>query len=563
MIEIFTVIQQLAVYLVVAYLLCKTSALKPLAGFNLLINHKLVIFVIFAAFAIIGTHISLPRDAALLDASVVGIMVAGLAGGLLPGLGVGLVTGLYQLQFHAHASTQIALLFFVFALIHGAISGETYRYLGRHSEAEKLFSPTVTLVTVFLGQLLQLVVFFMVLHEGPNSLGGTDVQIGSMLLINSVAAALFMMMLRDQRIMQDKVGAIFSAKALNIAERSLGILSHGFHAESAQKLAEIIYEETGVSAVGISDCDKILAFVGIGEDHHLPGVKIISPQTLGAIRENRVIYADAAREKVSCALSKDCPLGSALVVPLRADNEVVGTIKLYETRNKLFLNLNKALGEGIANLLSEQLLHDRYESQKNLLVKSELKLIQAQVNPHFLFNALNTIVAVVRKNPEKARTLLLHLSNYFRKNLKRSSDLATLEEELDHVNSYLYIEKARFGDKLQIVQDIDSRLLRAKVPTFTLQPLVENAIKHGISNMIGNGLVTIHAYIQGATMLIEVLDNAGTYCDIIGSEGLGMKIVEKRIQNLYGRQYGMKIDCDPDETTKITLILPYREETFA
>ncbi len=163
---------------------------------------------------------------------------------------------------------------------------------------------------------------------------------------------------------------------------------------------------------------KILAFVGIGDDHHLSGVNLASPQTISAIRENRVIYADGVKERFKCALSESCPLGSALIVPLRVDNEVVGTIKLYEPKDRLFMNLNRTLGEGIAQLLSEQLLRYRYENQKNLLVKSELKLIQAQVNPHFLFNALNTIVAVVRKDADQARSLLLHLSNYFRKNLK-------------------------------------------------------------------------------------------------------------------------------------------------
>ena len=98
---------------------------------------------------------------------------------------------------------------------------------------------------------------------------------------------------------------------------------------------------------------------------------------------------------------------------------MIGTINLYEPRNKKFLNMNKTLGEGIASLLSNQLLLARYQEQKNLLMQTELKLLQAQINPHFLFNTLNTIISITRNDAVRARGLLIHLSNFFRKNLKR------------------------------------------------------------------------------------------------------------------------------------------------
>lgn len=558
MADIFTLLQQVALFLLVAYLFSKSSAFKPLAGSTLLVNHKLILFVIFCAFSIAGTYIGLPLESRLLNISVVGIVIAGLVGGLRPGVGVGAVTGLYLLV--TDQSTEAAMVYGLVAIIQGGLTGGIHLYLSQRNQLDLLFSPALTLFVVLCCELIRLAIFFLASGSIDAALFSINIDVLSMVVINCLGAALFMTMMRDQKIMLDKVGAIFSAKALNIAERSLGILSQGFNAGTAPKLAKIIYDETGVGAVGISDCEKVLAFIGIGADHHLVGLRIVSPQTQESIRENKVLYADGVKEHFTCALSSNCPLGSALVVPLRVDNEVVGTIKLYEPKNKLFLNLNKTLGEGIAKLLSEQLLRDRYENQKNLLVKSELKLIQAQVNPHFLFNALNTIVAVVRKDPDQARNLLLHLSNYFRKNLKRSGDLATLEEELDHVNSYLYIQKVRFGEKLQVVQNIDSRLLKMKVPTFTLQPIVENAIKHGISNMLENGVVNISARCEQDKMLIEVTDDAGAYCEKLHSDGLGMNIVEKRIQNLYGQQYGMRISCIPDETTKVTLILPCKQD---
>src|SRR5690606_2002500 len=143
------------------------------------------------------------------------------------------------------------------------------------------------------------------------------------------------------------------------------------------------------------------------------------------------------------------------------------------------------------------LLRYRYEDQKNLLLTSELKLIQAQINPHFLFNALNTISAVISEDAPRPRDLLLQHSNLFRKNLKRTSDISTLEEELNHVNSYLTIEKARFEDRLVVEETIDPELLGTRLPTFTLQPIIENAIKHGVSAMFGVGIIKVTARKNG------------------------------------------------------------------
>ena len=160
----------------------------------------------------------------------------------------------------------------------------------------------------------------------------------------------------------------------------------------------------------------MLGFVGLGADHHLPGQGIASPHTLRAIENNEVVYADGAVVPYSCSIAKDCKLGSCLVIPLRdEDNLVFGTIKLYEPKSKFFSSLNRTLGEGLARLLSNQVLSGKIEEQKRLLAQSEIKLLQAQINPHFLFNALNTLAAVIRKDPEAARQIVQYLSTFFRK----------------------------------------------------------------------------------------------------------------------------------------------------
>jgi two-component system LytT family sensor kinase len=187
---------------------------------------------------------------------------------------------------------------------------------------------------------------------------------------------------------------------------------------------------------------------------------------------------------------------------------------------------------------------------------SELKLAQAQVNPHFLFNALNTIIAILRRDGERARELLIHLSNFFRKNLKRSSDVSTLREELEHVGAYLEIEKARFEGRIAVETDVDPELLGLEMPAFTLQPLVENAFKHGLSDALCDGRATIRAYRKDGAAIVEVEDNGGAWKEPREKAGLGMQIVDKRVKNLFGEAFGVTVTCVPRELTRVTVRLP-------
>ena len=245
------------------------------------------------------------------------------------------------------------------------------------------------------------------------------------------------------------------------------------------------------------------------------------------------------------------------MIPLIGGNhEVIGTIKLYEPKRKLFSTINLTLGEGIAKLLSNQILTGRYNRQQTLLTQAELRLLQAQVNPHFLFNALNTINAVIRRDPDKARQLIQHLSQFFRRNLKQNIETVTLEEELQHVHAYLEIERARFADRLEVEVNIDDALLNITIPTFTLQPLVENAIKHGTSNLLASGKLTIKAYQNDERIVLEVRDNAGLYQPVGEESGLGMKIVDKRLKNRYGKAYGLQMSWEANQWTLATITLP-------
>ncbi len=196
-----------------------------------------------------------------------------------------------------------------------------------------------------------------------------------------------------------------------------------------------------------------------------------------------------------------------MIIPLlEGEDKVLGTIKLYEPKQKLFSSINRTLGEGLAKLLSNQILTGRYIEQQTLLTQAELRLLQAQVNPHFLFNALNTISAVIRRDPDKARELIQHLAQFFRRNLKSNIESLTIKEELAHTQAYLEIELARFSDRLQVDFSVAQEILDVMVPTFTLQPLVENAIKHGTSTLLENGKIVIKGCLvtEGKQTLVKL-----------------------------------------------------------
>ncbi|HBH65416.1 MAG TPA: sensor histidine kinase, partial [Erwinia persicina] len=222
-------------------------------------------------------------------------------------------------------------------------------------------------------------------------------------------------------------------------------------------------------------------------------------------------------------------------------------------------SINRTLGEGIAQLLSAQILAGQYERQKALLAQSEIKLLHAQVNPHFLFNALNTLMAVIRQDSEKAGQLVHYLSTFFRKNLKRPSEIVTLANEIEHVNAYLQIEQARFQSRLSIRLRVPEALAYYRLPAFTLQPIVENAIKHGTSQLLGRGEITLQASRDGEHLVLDIEDNAGLYQPKESSGGLGMSLVDKRLRARYGDAYGITVTCEKDCLTRITLRLPLEE----
>lgn len=550
---VISLLQQMCVYLVLAYMLSKTPIILPLLSISSRLSHRLICYVLFSGFCILGTYFGLHINDAIANTRAIGAVMGGLFGGPVVGFAVGFTGGIHRYSLGGFTDLACAIS----TTAEGVIGGLLHVYLIKRNKGALLFNPSVVFSVTFVAEVVQMILLLAVAKPFDQAYELVSAIAAPMIIANSFGAALFMSILQDRKAIFEKFSATFSRRALTIADRSVGILSNGFNTENAEKIARIIYEETKVGAVAITDQEKILAFVGIGDDHHKQNTPISSQSTLDSMEKNDIIYLDGAERPYQCSIAKDCKLGSALIIPLRAGKEVIGTIKLYEPKRKLFSTANMSMAEGIAQLLSSQILYGDYQQQQALLAQAEIKLLHAQVNPHFLFNALNTISAITRRDPDKARELIQNLSHFFRSNLKQNINTVTLKEELAHVNSYLSIEKARFTDRLEVEIDIQPELLDIKLPSFTLQPLVENAIKHGISNMLEGGKVHIYSEAHPQGHLITVEDNAGSFePPKENHSGLGLEIVDKRLTNQFGRDASLKITCEPHQFTKMSFIIP-------
>jgi two-component system LytT family sensor kinase len=208
------------------------------------------------------------------------------------------------------------------------------------------------------------------------------------------------------------------------------------------------------------------------------------------------------------------------------------------------------------------------EEQKRLLLEARLDALQRQINPHFLFNTLNSIASLVRFQPEQARELIVKLANILRALLKDHDSYILLRDELSFTDDYLGIEVVRFGaEKLRVVKEIDPETLDLPVPSMLLQPLIENSIKHGLEPRINGGTITLRSRIELGRMIIEIEDDGvgispgrSHSSGVLRGTGIGMKNVRERLDVLFGDAALFDVTSRPGRGTKVTLAIPVSDD---
>jgi two-component system sensor histidine kinase LytS len=262
---------------------------------------------------------------------------------------------------------------------------------------------------------------------------------------------------------------------------------------------------------------------------------------------------------------RDCPLRSAVVAPIAVRTGTIGSLILFSEGALAVSDRDRAIAQTLAGLVSTELMVGELEVHAKASATAELAALQAQIEPHFLFNALNTIAAFCRTQPAEARRLVLSFADYCRSSLRRPGTFVRMEDELGHVDAYLALEQARFGDTLEIEQRIAPAALDALVPPFLVQPLVENAIKHGKTDRPLR--VTIRADVRFGRLRITVRDNgrgipreeAGRVLEPgfgTGAAGLGLASVNQRVRAFYGEEGRVRIVSSPLFGTVVSVLVP-------
>jgi LytS/YehU family sensor histidine kinase len=320
--------------------------------------------------------------------------------------------------------------------------------------------------------------------------------------------------------------------ALELLDATLPELRHGLTEPAARTVAYQLFEKLGYGAVAVTDTHEVLAFVGAGADHHGAGDRPIRPVYEAIARDAPLLAPLGLRTE--CA-HPACPLGAAAVVPLRLDDRPAGAVDAYSTTGSPLDETAVETLESIGRHLSSQL-------QLSELHTATTTALQAQMEPHFVFNALNTIAAFIRTEPERARRLVLAFADHLRSRLAKPGEFVTLEEELRHVRSYLELEQARFGPQLQVTVDAAPDALQVRLPPLVVQPLVENAIKHGKTDRPLHLLV--RARVRRGRLRITVRDDGrGIARDVLDrvlepgvgeGTGLGLANVDRRLTAHYG-----------------------------
>ena len=361
----------------------------------------------------------------------------------------------------------------------------------------------------------------------------------------------------------DHVKARQADQTLALASETVAFMRQGLNTESAQAVCELLLPAVASLSVAITDRDNILGFAGVDKENHRPGTPIQTDVTRETLEDGITRIVGTPEE---IGFTRDTGhLAAAIIVPLIVNKSIVGTLKFYYASANKIDEMQLAMAEGFGQLLSTQLSLSYLEQQTELATRMELKMLQTQINPHFLFNTINTIAAFTRTDPAKARTMLREFALYYRRLLENSEDLIPLSTEIDQTSRYLMFQRARFGeDAIEMEVDIEEGLEDLGVPAFIIQPLVENAVGHGRREE-GTLHILVHARREGDSVIIEVRDDGvgieperlDTVISGGSKTGMGIALgnVDARLKGYFGNLSGLHMESEFGEGTTVYLSL--------
>ncbi|MGM8213249.1 LytS/YhcK type 5TM receptor domain-containing protein [Virgibacillus sp. W0430] len=503
---------------------------------------------------------SIADDQMVVSLSLVAIVIAGLLGGPIVGLGAGMIAGV-------HLFFLGGIGWFANMLVNpitGLLTGLTARFFSK----ERVISPIQALFIGVFPPILQMQMLLILYPQEPGTINVVNTIGLPLVLSNSIAIAIFTAMIGIVLKEQENEAALATRQALTIAEEALPFLRKQDQQERAEGLANLLYDRLKIAAVSVTNGKRILAHKGLGDDHHCSQTEITTPLSKEALHTNEMKVA-YLRSEIQCT-HPNCPLEAAIIIPITEANDTAGLIQFYFRKAQHIRPVELVLAEGLGQLISNQLNIIANENLKAHIRDTELRNLQAQINPHFLFNTLHLIATLFRIDPKRARHITVQLANYMRFNLGLVSNaLIHLEKECTHVNAYIEIVQARFASRLKINFYKEKNIPEVFIPPSTIQPLVENSIQHGLQNVVSGGEVEVKIKKVDHYIKIIVRDNGSGFpediLDRVGNEtltdikdgGNGLYNVNQRLISLLGQQAQLEITNLSPKGSEISFHIPY------
>ena len=508
---------------------------------NLMIKSKgkslidiIILSFFFSLLSISGTYIGLNFQGAILNTRNVGVVAGGILGGPYVAVITGVVAGFHRM--FVNVGRETALPCAIATILGGFIIAYFEKFTRNKSKSAVAF---------LMGFIVEnLSMMFILIFVKNKDLAQNIVKnfYIPMVMMNAIGASILILIVEDIIEKSELIAGNQAKLALSIANKTLPYFREFKDFTALNEVCRIISEDLGAKATVITDKNEIIA--GFSFDKiNIEKTEIKSEDTKRAIEDGEVKVVIKDEEEIIEEFLYISPnIKSCIILPLNEKNDVVGTMKIFFDTAEKITEKNRYLMIGLSHLISTQMEISKIENLKSLVKYSEIKALQSQINPHFLFNVLNTMAALIRINPEKAREVTIDLSKYLRYNLDNNLKSVELINELNQVDTYIKIEKARFGEKINIKYDINENLYNFKIPSLIIQPLVENSIKHGIlkKSEKGNILLQIKKIGKDIEVIIED-DGIGIEQEIIDSldskieENIGLKNVHQRLKLLYGK----------------------------
>lgn len=396
-------------------------------------------------------------------------------------------------------------------------------------------------------------------------------------MLSGAGLAVGIVLAGSSLLVPDNLRSQATERTLRVASSTLSHMRSGLTPENCNAVCQMLLPETQATAIAMTDTKEVLAYVGERAAAFPPGSPNTAP-TLEVLRSGRMetfSSRDINGKTIERELSDNrrggvdgFPVG--VIVPLIVAEKTVGTLKLYYRSGRQIDRTQLKIARGLADLLSTQLSAYELDRQAELTARAEVKALQAQINPHFLFNTLNTIASLTRTDPAKARDVLREFAVFYRRTLEGTESMIPLSQELEQVRRYLKIEKARFGEnRIVETEYVCDGLDQIMVPSFLIQPIVENSVRHAMRDE-GPLHIDVHVEPDGQDVVIAVADDGlGMSEDVAerllqgyrasdgqGEEtGIALRNVTERVERFYGQGSGVEIVSRPNEGTCVTLRL--------